>query len=35
MENLSSMDNRVQLIILLKKFNLIPGKKADKILFMK
>jgi PAS domain S-box-containing protein len=29
------VDNRVQLIILLKEFNLIPGKKADKILFRK
>ena len=33
--NKLGVDNRVQLIILLKEFNLIPGKKADKILFMK
>jgi DNA-binding CsgD family transcriptional regulator/PAS domain-containing protein len=32
--NKLGVDNRVQLIILLKEFNLIPGK-ADKILFMK
>lgn len=33
--NKLGVDNRVQLIILLKEFNLIPGKKADKILFLK
>jgi PAS domain S-box-containing protein len=33
--NKLGVDNRVQLIILLKEFNLIPGKKSDKILFRK
>jgi PAS domain S-box-containing protein len=33
--NKLGVDNRVQLIILLKDFNLIPGEKSNKILFMK